>query len=382
MAEEYFRAVLKSSKLKSKILEPVRRVLNSGSGLVRFYLAGGALQVEFYLGKYCYPKMSESGELESVTIRYMYEDEDEKDANGKAKCMWQRIDLGTQSDIKYKEVEYKSDQNPEDIQWEVESQADHNLGFVQAEWLRTSIQRDSVDGVGLTADLCHFVDELNYSLSQSSTAVAYNQDPQLTLKNMDEEEMMGLVRSSMKAWNLGREGEASFLESGLNGVERAIELRDKVRLNLQDISRVVMLDPEKIVGSAQSGKALEIIHGPMVDLIHELRPIFEQSLNSLVLKIGLLYLMSNAQGMPVPLVIPPGFQPESLEIEWDWPSVFPQTMADLKEKISVATAAAAGNLISRETMTKWLAKDFGIKDVEEEIAKIAAQPVINPFGGF
>jgi hypothetical protein len=31
---------------------------------------------------------------------------------------------------------------------------------------------------------------------------------------------------------------------------------------------------------------------------------------------------------------------------------------------------------------KWLAKDFGIEDIEEEKAKIAAQPVINPFGGF
>jgi len=33
-------------------------------------------------------------------------------------------------------------------------------------------------------------------------------------------------------------------------------------------------------------------------------------------------------------------------------------------------------------MTKWLAKDFGVEDIEEEVRKVNDQPVINPFGGF
>lgn len=57
-------------------------------------------------------------------------------------------------------------------------------------------------------------------------------------------------------------------------------------------------------------------------------------------------------------------------------------MQDLQQKVAVAVAAAGGSLISREAMTRWLAEDFNIENIEEEIAKIAAQPVLNPFGSF
>jgi hypothetical protein len=40
------------------------------------------------------------------------------------------------------------------------------------------------------------------------------------------------------------------------------------------------------------------------------------------------------------------------------------------------------SLISRETLTRWLAKDFDVQDVEAEIEKIANQPSLNPFGAF
>jgi hypothetical protein len=62
--------------------------------------------------------------------------------------------------------------------------------------------------------------------------------------------------------------------------------------------------------------------------------------------------------------------------------VFPQTIADLRDKLTVAVQASNASLISRETLTRWLSRDFAIEDVEAEIAKVAAQPVINPFGAF
>ena len=37
---------------------------------------------------------------------------------------------------------------------------------------------------------------------------------------------------------------------------------------------------------------------------------------------------------------------------------------------------------SRATLTRWLAKDFGVENIEEEVAKVGTQKVINPFGGF
>jgi hypothetical protein len=309
----------------------------------------------------------------------MYCDEDDRDEKGNAKKKWYKMDLGKFSDVLYDNPEFKVDEDP--VFFPV-SQVDHNLGFVQGEWFRTAEAQKTPDGYSLLHDIRDFIDDFSYSLSQSSMAVSYNQDPQLTFKNMDQEELDNLIRSSTKSWNLGREGEANFLESGLNGVTTAMELRDKMRTSIVDVTRIILMDPEKMVASAQSGKALEILHGPMVELVKELRPMVEKGMQALILKMAMVNLVLAQRGEPVPVQIPQGYSPLSLNITVTWPSVFPMTMADLKEKVSVVQAATSSNLISRETGTRYIAKDFGVEDIEVELEKVNTQPVLNPFGGF
>jgi len=377
--QEFLRAILRESKLRAAILEPTRKMINTGSILFRYYLDGGAIKSEFFDAKYCYPEFQANGELEMVTIKYVFTDEDEKDALGNFVKKWFKLDLMMDREILYDEPEYKQNEEPE---FKIESEVIHDLGFVQAEWMRTCDLPNSIDGFAMVADLTEFIDEMNYSLSQSSNAISFNQDPQLTFKGMTEDELNDVVKSSMKSWNLGLKGEAGFLESNLAGVQRAMEMRDKVRLNLQDISRIVLLDPDKIVGSAQSAKAMEVLHGPLKDLVDELRTPMEGHIKKLIQKMALTILIANSRGIPVPINIPQGYKPLTLDFEIEWPPIFQQTMEDLQKKVQVVSAATSSNLISRETGTKYLAKDFGVDNVEEEIAKIAAQPVINPFGGF
>lgn len=378
--QEFFKAVIRESKLKSRILEPIRKMLSASSVFVRFYISGGAYKVEWFNSKVCYPIFQDNGQLESVTVKYIYEDEEDRDSNGKPKWKWWKMDFTTVSEIKYDNPEYDPKQE-EPVFTEV-ARVDHELGFVQGEWFRTAEMPNSPDGYSLIEDIFDFIDDINYSLSQSSNAVSYNQDPQLALKGMTQEETENLIRSSTRSWNLGRDGEAAFIESNLSGVERAIELRDKMRLNIQDISRIVLMDPEKIVSQAQSGRALEIIHGPLVDLINELRPMVEDSLRSLILKMGIATVMAARMGIPVPIELPPGYAPSDMNLTAAWPPVFPQTTQDLQQKVSMVSGATSANLISRESGTRFIAKDFKIENVEEELQKIAAQPVINPFGGF
>lgn len=380
---EYIRYILKASQLKARILEPIRRELAAGSVLVRFFFVPGAIQVEHYVAKYCYPEFDPAGNLTSVRVQYAYVDKEDKDENGKPRMKWYRLDLGTQTDVIYDNPVIENlDDEPV---FSVVENIEHGLGFVQAEWFRTAEFRDSPDGYSLIDDgVTDFIDELNYSLSQSSQASSYNQDPQLIFKGIDEESISSLIRSSTKAWNIGarENADARFLESDLSGVKVAIDLRDKMRLGLQDITRIIMLDPEKMVASAQSGKAMEILHGPMVELVGELRPMVAQSLKGLVAKMCVVNLVQAARGIAPAVTIPPGYQPQSLEITVDWPPVFPMTIQDLQQKIGAASSAAGASLISRETGTRWIAKDFNVEDVEGEIAKIAAQPILSPFGQF
>lgn len=378
--EDFLRLIKRQSMAQSKLLEPVRRALVSGSSFVRFAIVEGQYKLEYYLAKWCYPEFDENDNLESIQIKYIYTDEEDLDAKGKPKRKWYKLELNKDRDILYDNPEATDDGS--EPEFKVVSSVEHKFGFVQGEWFKTSDRPNSIDGDSLIEPILGFIDELNYSLSQSSRAVEYNQDPQLWLKGIDEEEMDQLIRSSAKAWNVGKDGEAGFLEAGMSGVEAANNLRDKMRLNIQDITRVIMLDPEKMMGHAQSGEAMKVLMGPMLELIEELRPMFERAITNLFTKIALATLIFDAQGGIVPIQIPVGYKPLSLSITLQWPEIFPPTLEDIQKKVSIASSVAGANIISRETMTKWLAKEFGVEDIEEELAKIAAQPVINPFGGF
>lgn len=377
--EALLKEIIKQSKLKSKIMEPMRRMLAAGSSFLRFSLVEGQLKLEHYLSKYCYPKFDSLGHLESIRIQYIYDDEEDRNAKGDPKKKWYRLDLEKMRDVLYDNPEFSANADP---QFSIVAVADHGLGFVQGEWFRTAVLKHCPDGPSLFEGSLCFFDELNYSLSQSSQAIMYNQDPQMTITGVDEDELEKLIKSSMKAWNLGKEGKAEFLESNLGAVERAIEFRDKIRLAMQDVSRVVLLDPEKMIGQAQSGKAMEILHGPMVELIDEMRPELEDRLISIVLKMYATIIHATAQGIETSFDLT-GYQvPENLNVGIQWNEIFPKTLEDLQKKISIANSASSAQIISRDTAMRWVAKDFGIEDIEAELEKIAAQPVLNPFGGF
>ena len=375
----YIGLVLKASKLQSVLVDLARKLSVAGSGFVRFYFVEGYPKLETYHAKFCYPTFDDAGELETMDIIYTYEDEEERDERGRKVEKWAKISLGKEVDILYDnpKVEPQSDPVFEEV-----GAAEHNLGFVQGEWFRTNKKPNTVDGDSLLEDVLDLIDELNYSMSQTSQAIAYNQEPQLTMKGMDVDEIDKLVRSSSNAWNLGRDGEATFLESNLGAVQRAEEFRDRVRLAVQDISRIILMDPEKFGSNAQSGRALEQLMAPMLNLIEEIRPEVETSLISLVTKIGYVNLALIQQGVQTTINIPPGWVPASWNIAAEWPPVFTYTLADLNEKVALALKVSGGSLVSRETLTRWLAKDFGIEDVEAELARISAQPTLNPFGAF
>lgn len=379
--EEFFKLVISESKLRSRIIEPVRKCLAVGSVFVRFKIVEATFKIDYYDSKYCYPEFQENGQLERVVVKYVYTDKTDLDSKGNPKRKWFKMELNTMSEILFDNPEYDPAEKSEP-KFEVVDEVEHGFGFVQGEWFRTAEKPGSPDGYSLIEDITDFIDELNYNISQSSKAISYNQDPQLVFKGMTTDEVGDVVRSSSKSWQLGRDGDASFIESNLVGAEKALALRDKVKNHIGDISRVLLLDPEKIVGSAQSGHAMEVLHGPFVDLVEELRPMFGDSIKALVLKMGLACLLAKSLGMDSPIQFPPGYRPKSVDIIIKWPEVFPLTIEDMQKKVSLATSAHTGRLISRFTAMRYIQEIFDIKNLDEEAAQIDKEPVINPFGGF
>lgn len=378
-SQEFYKAISETLQLPALLAEPVRQMLGIGACLLRFYLVEGTVKLEHYSANYCYPQFNEDGTLRFVRVQYVYYSEGEYDEKGQPLRRWFRLDLGEYSETSYDNPVYDpmAETEPE---FEPSEVIEHNLGFVQAVWFRNKDQQHSPDGFGLHEEIMPYIDELSYSMSQSSQAVSYNQDPQLVVKGMDTDAVETLIKSASKAWDLGREGEAAFVESSMTGVTIAQEFRKDVKQYAQDASRIVFLDPEKMATHAQSGKAMEVLHGPMVELVNEMRPFVEKAIKELYIKVGVMLIVFNSLGAEIPIEIPKGFVP-SMDITFAWPPVFPMTMQDLQQKASLAIQLANANLFSRETMTRWLAKDMKVEDIEAELAKIAKQPQLNPFGG-
>lgn len=377
-ATYFFKLLAKVSRLRPQLMAAAVKATVAGSCFVRFYFAGGKPVLETYQSKWCYPLFSANGDLESIQIRWVWTDTMDLDEKGKPREKWGQLFLSRVEDILFNTPVVEHGQEPA---FEEVGRVQHNLGFVQGEWFRTTFEMGVPDGQSLIEPAESFFCELDYSASQSSQAVSYNQDPIPLVSGMDVDSIEELIRASSRAWNLGRDGEARFLESGLTGVQVAMDMRDKIKQGVQDVTRILLMDPEKIMGSAQSGRALEILHAPLMDIVYTLREAFEPSIESLLTKMaGVAYLLGSVgQGT---ITIPPGWAPTSLEPSLVWPDVFPETIEDLQKRVQVASSAANASLISRETAMRWLAESFDIEDIELELERIAAQPVLNPFGMF
>ena len=375
--EELLKLILDSSHVRPKMLFAIKKFVSHGSVFVRFKLVEGAIELEHHNTKFCYPKFDDNNKLISIRIQYVFEDWNELDERGRPTEKWFKLELSQQDDILFDNPKFVADAEPA---FQVESRNEHQLGFVQGEWFRTTENKHNPDGASIAEDLFDFIDSLNYNISQTDKAVAYGQDPQLVINKLDAVEVEDLIKSSASGWNMGRDGDAKYLEIDGSGVQRAHENKTSMLKDVQDVARITILDPEKIVGSAQSGKAMEVLHGPMIELINELRPGVEKGLINLYQKMLAALVIYNQRGATLVINMPPQFAPKSLDIKLSWPEIFPKTMQDLRDKVGVGVQAANANLVSRESILRWIAKDFDVEDIELEIQKINTQKEFNTFG--
>jgi len=381
-AEYFTNLVIEAGFVKPRLLDAMKWFVPFNSVFVRFKLSDGVLKLEKYCSNYCYPEFLPNGELEKIEIKYVY-DTGEVDASGRKIENWFKLELGNQVDILYNNPPYNAESGSEP-EFEEVSRVEHGLGFVQGEWFSNGENIYSPDGSGepLLCDIKGFIDSINYNLSQMVSATSYGLDPQLVVSGMDEDEVDTLIKSSAKAWLMGREGKADYLEVSGSGVKTGQETSGELFKRVCDIARIVMLDPEKMVGTAQSGKAMEVLHGPMVELINEMRPWVEKGIKSLMTKIISTILMMRDQGMQSQFVMPDGWMPESLEFKVSWPPIFELTTQDKQQLIGLALQVSNGNIISRDTALRWMQSqgiDFGVEDFELERQKVDSQKT---FGGF
>ena len=365
-----------NTKFRQFTKDAVEKLLSLGAAFVRLKIINGIMSLECYNPNYCWPKFDDNGELEEIEIRYVYQMKNDK---GEMKEYWYRFRMNKEEDVLYDKVEYRPGAKPI---FRVKGRVKHDLGFVQGEWVKTTLNPKKFEGPSIFKELKEITNELSYINTLQSGAVKYGAEPQVVFTGVQDDELENLVKRKEKAWATGYEGDVKYLESSGSGSEAAKSFDEQIDKKIQSISRVIMHDPEKFSAHAQSGIAMEMLNAPMVELIEEIRPFVESFIDRITKKMVASAILLSRQGLIMEYNIPPGFVPQSLDIDFEWPPVFPMTIQDKTATAQYWINLSTNNIVSRQFVLEKMAGELGLTqdEIEMEVERVNTQQQFNTFG--
>lgn len=245
----------------------------------------------------------------------------------------------------------------------------HKLGFVPMVWLRNLPGGTYPDGACTFRAAIETQVELEYQLSQAGRGLRYSSDPLLMIKEpagTDQE----IVRSSSNALVVSEKGDAKLLEIGGTAAEAVIAYVKDLREKALESIHGNRTNADRL-SAAQSGRALELLHQPLIWLADRLRTSYGER--------GLLPLMQMVvkasnnrkvliQGKEIRLS-----DKDPLSLRWrGW---FEPTETDKQTQAATLQMHREAGHLSRETAVTSLAPVYDLEDISAEIARIEADEV-------
>lgn len=409
-AEGFVKALCESSKLPSRMIEARNLGGACGSVGLSFAFVEGRPRVEVHNAKHL------------TVLRWADESEWKVGAAIKSYGYERRVfDPGTKKikTVRYYYARYW-DENVE-IVWSpipeaVAKQPDwwrspnktvqHGYGFTPFYWVQNEPDSTCPDGFSDYEGLCDDLDELNQVFSASSRGTKANCDPTLVIR-MDPSVNTGMIKKGSDN-ALFSPGGAEYLELGGGAVEAAKSTMEQIRAAVLDTASVVLADPEKLSGAAQSAAALRILFAPMTakcDIHREqygdnaIKPILVGMLRaSKQILAGGSQTRELADGSVVieqPVIViskKPIHEGESggksdrkvryedrvpgdlEEIKLNWNPYFTPTWADIDTATTAVQKANGGKpVISQRTALQSVQSLYGISNVDHELEELAEE---------
>jgi len=247
----------------------------------------------------------------------------------------------------------------------------HGLGFVPIVWVRNLPGGDGVDGACTFRAAIETSIEIDYQLSQAGRGLKYSSDPTLLIR-----EPAGLdrtmVRGAADALVVSEKGDAKLLEIGGTASQAVIEYVRTLREFALESVHGNRADANRLTAPA-SGRALELMNQGLLWLADNLRISYGQGalvpLLRMVLRASGIYaLHMDGQifadcdaGCPIAL---------------QWPDWYPTDSADRQRDARTVIDLVSARQMSRQTAMRALAPEFGITDIQAELARIQAEQAI------
>ncbi len=245
----------------------------------------------------------------------------------------------------------------------------HGLGFVPVVWIRNLPGGAGVDGACTFRAAIETAIEIDYQLSQGGRALKYAADPLLMIREPAGAEGGGeMVRSAGNALVVSEGGDAKLVE--INGTASAavIEYCRHLRELALESVHGNRAKADKL-GAAQSGRAMELLYAPLLNLADKLRTSYGGGL----LEIARMVVRASAL---YPLVLRDGERAGAMKrgakLTLRWPSYFPPTQIDLQNEATTLGLLRQGGHMSQETAVRRTAASWDINDVDTELAAIVA----------
>ncbi len=241
----------------------------------------------------------------------------------------------------------------------------HGLGFCPWVWIKNLPGGDGIDGLCTFRGAINTQIEIEYQLSLGARALKYSASPTLLLK--EPSGTNGQIQiAAGDTIVVDKDGDGKWLEID-GGASEAV--REYVRLMREMAIESIHGNRSNAdkVSAAQSGRALELLHQPLIWLTDKLRITYGEC--------GLLPLLNlvvrAAQKYPLKVKGKSVVLAGDADLSLAWPRWFPATSADRSSDANTLRTLTGAGLMSEQTAIKQLVPVYDIADERAEIAAIA-----------
>lgn len=242
----------------------------------------------------------------------------------------------------------------------------HNLGFVPVAWIRNLPGgTDKIDGECTFRSAIDTQIEMEYQLSQAGRGLKYSSDPLLMIREPAMGDGKSLVRSASSALVVSKDGDAKLLEINGSAAAAVLEYCRGLRELALEAIHGNRSNADKL-SAAQSGRALELLHQPLVWLTDRLRTTYGE--NGLLSLIKMVTLASQRMDVKIDgekvKLDPKG------PVNLHWGAWFPATENDRQQQAAALQMHREAGNLSRETAVRALSQNYDIEDVGAEMTRI------------
>lgn len=401
-AEDYVQALAKEARMPVRMIEARDLGGATGTAVMSFGFRKGKPRVQVHNSKHCTVlSWADYDERRPATVmkayaspRQVYDAEQKRMVT---KDYWTVWFWSETDEVVWRDIPNEIAATPVWQAWPKKTVTSHGYGFCPVYWIQNRPCSDDVDGEGDYEGLEETLDQVNRLLSATTKGTIANVDPTLVVK-MDPAANTGQV---MKGDNnaIFSAGGAEYLELKGTAVQTAERNLERLRNYILDVAGVVMPDPEKLSGAAQSAKALEILYQPMLATCDKLREQYgEHGIKAMLrdmLIVARTFLTAEPITMPdgtvvqAAVILPPKVETttdeagvetvtvternpgQSDNVSLNWRPYFAPTWKDVVDATTGMKNANGGKpTVSQRTSVAAIAPLVGVSNVDAEMVLI------------